>query len=335
MRFLPSARALRAVAIALCAALLAASAAQAEMAKGDGGKVRLLVNPSGTQSFPPFAIQKFALDKKHGFALETVPTTGAQAQTTALQSGSADIGMFGWTDIARMRNAGIGVVGIAPFLTWANTVVVPVDSPIKTLGDLKGKKVGVFTRIGLDWITMRAAAKKAYGVDLETETTVHEGAVPLLRGLIEQSQLDATQMFNDLTPAMVASGKFRVLVRIRDLIMHELALPDTPFLLYTAYGKYAEAKPNNVKAFLAAYQEAMQILQTNDAVWFERAKELKVMEEPVVMELIKASRPALMSKFSPHTENDIRKTFAVLVATAGNMLGMTELPAAFMTVEYQ
>lgn len=308
---------------------------RADMMKGDGGKVRLLVNQSGTQSFPPFVMQKFGLDKKYGFVLETVPTTTTQASRTAIQAGGADIGLFGWTDIARMRGAGIEVVGVAPFLTWANTVVVPADSTAKTLGDLKGKKIGVFTRIGLDWIVMRSAAQKAYGIDLEKDAAINEGAVSLLRGLIEQGQLDATQMFNDLTPAMLASGKFRVLGTIRNYI-EQLGLPDTPFLIYTAEGKFAAQKPANLKAFLAAYREAMDILMTNDAVWMERAKELKMMDEAVTATLIKNTRPVLMSKFSPTTEADIRKTFDMLLQAAGvEVLGMNDLGSGFMTTQFQ
>ena len=323
------------IALSLGLTMIAAAGAIADMPKGDGGTLRLLVNSSGTQSFPPFVIKKLALDKKYGFVLETVPTTTTQTSRTAIQGGSADVGLFGWTDIARMRGAGIDVVGIAPFLTWANTVVIPIDSPAKTLADLKGKKVGVFTKTGLDWIVMRAAGVKAYKIDLEKEAQISEGAVPLLRGLIEQGQLDATQMFNDLTPAMLASGKFKLLGKIRGYI-ETLGLPDTPFLIYTVDSKYAAAKPQNVKAYLAAYQEAMHILQTDEAPWLERAGELKMMEEAVVKTLIKETRPVLMSKFTEHTEADIKKTFAMLLELAGaEVLGLNDIGSGFLTTKYQ
>jgi NitT/TauT family transport system substrate-binding protein len=308
---------------------------QADTPKGDGGTLRLLVNYSGTQSFPPFVIKKMALDKKYGFVLETVPTTTTQASRTAIQGGAADIGLFGWTDIARMRGAGINVVGVAPFLTWANTVVVPIDSPAKTLGDLKGKKVGVFTKTGLDWIVMRTAGVRAHKIDLEKDAQISEGAVSLLRGLIEQGQLDATQMFNDLTPAMLASGKFKLLGKIKDYI-EVLGLPNTPFLIYTATDKYASEKPQNVKAYLAAYQEAMHILSTDEAPWLERAGELKMMDEAVVKTLIRETRPVLMSKFTETTEADIKKTFDILLEVAGpEVLGLNDLGNGFVTTKFQ
>ena len=40
--------------------------------KGDGGTIRLLVNPSGSQSFPGFVIKRYGLDKKYGFDLQTI-----------------------------------------------------------------------------------------------------------------------------------------------------------------------------------------------------------------------------------------------------------------------
>jgi len=41
--------------------------------RGDGGKIRIVINPTGTQSFPTFVLQKFGLDKKHGFELQIDP----------------------------------------------------------------------------------------------------------------------------------------------------------------------------------------------------------------------------------------------------------------------
>ena len=60
--------------------------------KGDGGKVRLLANPAGTNSFIPFVMQKYKLDAKYGFELQVVPAVNQQAMLTAVQAGGAEIG---------------------------------------------------------------------------------------------------------------------------------------------------------------------------------------------------------------------------------------------------
>jgi NitT/TauT family transport system substrate-binding protein len=302
--------------------------------KGDGGKVRVLYSEVGTNSFPPFVIKKFALDKKYGFELQPIAAATQQATLTALQAGGGDVGILDWITLARVQNAGVKLIGVAPFLIWANTVMVKTDSPYQTLGDLKGKKIGIYSRNNLDWVVVRTHAHRRYKVDLEKEATHHEGAVPLLRGLMDQGQLDAVQMFNSLTPDMVASGKFRILATIRGLIK-ELDLPDTPFLLYAADSGFAAAHPARMKAYLAAYREAIEILRKDDAVWIERGNMMKLQGQALTLFRDEA-REDMMNKFEPQTETDIRKVFSVLLETGGSQLiGIDALPKEFMTLAYQ
>ena len=304
--------------------------------KGDGGTIRLMVNMAGTQSFPPFVISKLGLDKKYGFVLKTTPSATTQTTTTGFQSGDADIGMMGWNDLSRIIGGGVKVVGIAPFLGWANTVVVPASSSIKTLGDLKGKKVGVYSRTGLDWVVMRANALKLYSLDLDKDVTIQEGAISLLRGLMEQNQLDATQMFNDLTAPMVVSGKYRSLGRIQELLA-QLSLANVPFLMYAVSTGYAAAHPANVKAFLAAYRETIDALEKENALWAEHAREMSMTDEETIAALRDQTRPMLAGSFKAGDEAAIRQTWDVLVATAGaqTLGGMAQLADHFMTMEYQ
>jgi NitT/TauT family transport system substrate-binding protein len=304
-------------------------------AEGDGGTVRLLYNEPGTNSFVPFVIKKFALDKKHGFVLAPIPTTTTQAAITSIQAGGADVATFGWNDVGRMIDNGIGVIGVAPFLRWgADFIVVPTDSPIKTLADLKGKRVGAGYKTALNWIVMRAVGEKMYGIDIEKEATPYEGSPTLLRGLIENGQLDATHIFNSIEPSMVATGKFRPLAKISDLV-HMFGLPDTPFLLYAFDTKYVTAKPDNVRAFVAAYEDAVKILRTDDAVWLERGKQLEFSDDVSAL-FRREARTDIWLDFAPDTEGNIRNVFDVLLPIAGaEALGIVKMPDHFMTREFQ
>lgn len=302
---------------------------------GDGGIVRLMVNLAGDTSFPPYVIQKLALDRKHGFTMQVIPSNTVQSTTTGFQSGAGDIGMYGWNDLARIKAGGVNIVGIGPFLGWANTIVVPANSSIHNIGDLKGKKVGVFNRTGLDWTVARAVAKSKYQLDLETDIVLQTGAVPLLRGLMEQGQMDASQMFNDFTAPMVVSGKFRLLASTKELVS-QLGLPETPFIVYTADTGYAAAHRPNVRAFLAAYRDAIDALETDDDIWVEPAAALGITDAATLDALRKQTRPMLMSRFAPDAEANIRKMWDILVATAGaETLGMSQLTNGFMTLDYQ
>src|SRR5258708_21968355 len=206
----------------------------AEVAKyqGDGGKLRLMTNPLGTDSFARYTMQKYQLDKKYGFDLQFVPFTSTPAQITVLQAGGGDVGTMNWVDVSRLRNAGVKISGIGPMVKWCDHFVVPIDSPIRSAGDLKGRKLGIVNRTNLNWLVLKTLALKEYKMDLEKEATLVEGGPTLMRGLLEQGQLDAAVSFNIFTPGLVLTGKFRVLAQTRELTM-QLGLPDVAFVFYT------------------------------------------------------------------------------------------------------
>ena len=303
--------------------------------QGDGGEIRIVINQTGTQCFPTMMVQKFGLDRKHGFELQIMTSANTQAEVIAIQSGNVDFGIWNWPDVARMWQAGTKVVAIAPSLKWVNTLVVPADSPAKTLIDLKGKRIGVLRRSGLDWIVVRALAQKKYGFNIEAETRIQEATIPLLRGLIDQGQLDATIMYGDYTPAMVATGKYRLLSTIGDYV-NQLGIPDAPYSLVAAGMDFAARHRQNVKAFLAAYREAVDILLNDDAIWSEESKILNITEPALVPKLRDRTRPLFVKKFTSENVAAIRRTFDVLLKTAGpGPLGMTQLPGDFITLAYQ
>jgi NitT/TauT family transport system substrate-binding protein len=247
-----------------------------EVVKGDGGTVRLLYSEFGSNSFPATLMKKFELDRKHGIVIELVPSASDKVRMATLQAGGAEVATLDWGDVARMRKAGVDIVGVSPFLRLgADFSVVPVNSPIKTLGDLKGKKFGVYNRNSLDFILERAVAKAKHQVDLDKETTIQEGAAPLMWALMDQGQLDATEAFNSVAPAMIATGKYRALAKVSDLVTR-LGLPETPYLFYAFNGAWVKAHPQNTRAFVAAYHDVIDLLRTNDQVWIDRGAEMKM-----------------------------------------------------------
>jgi NitT/TauT family transport system substrate-binding protein len=303
--------------------------------QGDGGIVRLTNQAAGTNAFAVYTMQKFKLDKKYGFQLQVIPAGNSQAAMTALQAGGADVAVADLMMLSSLRHAGAKLIAVVPMFKWGDHIIVPTDSPIQNLGDLKGKKVGTDTRNDTTWFVIRAAAMKMYNLDIEKEASVQEGGVGLLRGLIEQGKLDATFIYNNITPAMTVTGKFRVLYQMRDL-MAPLGLDgDVPFLFHAASETYAASHPANMRAYLAAYRESVQIMNVNDEVWMEAGR-IQKMADAAIPPLRDEMRADLMSKFAPDTEASIRKMFDILLATAGpKVLGMSKLPDVFMTMQYQ
>lgn len=326
-------------ALALFVAIAAGGVAHAEIParyKGDGGVVRLPANDNSTQVWHLAAMRKYQLDQKYGFQLKIVPAATPQMTATIVQSGGAEIAIFQFLDVARLRKAGVKIIGVGPFLQWgADHFVVPANSTVKNLGDLKGKKIGLFSRTSLDWILDQAVFRNVYGMNVEKDLTIHEGAVGLIRGLIENGQLDGAHMYNNLTPAMVAAGKVRVLHQMKE-VLDKLGLPEIPFLFYSSPEEYLASHPQNIRAFLAAYREAIDILNREDTVWLEHGKALQMTPESIVL-LRDEMRVDLWKAFKPSTEADMQKVFEFLLKEAGPQAlgGLTEYPEGFMTRDYQ
>ncbi|WP_441231347.1 ABC transporter substrate-binding protein [Tardiphaga sp. 215_C5_N2_1] len=319
--------------LALFASSVIGSAADAAP-KGDGSTIRMMLNPAGTMSFPPFVIKKFKLDEKYGFKFETINYTNANTATAAMQSKSAEMIVYEWLATARIIDGGIPVVGVAPFMTYINTVLEPADSTIKTLADLKGKKLGVHSKTSYDWMIMQAAAKQKYNIDLAKEVTIQEAAAPLLRGASDQGQLDATQMWNSLAADMLASKKYKTLITIRQ-ITEDLGIPTVPYLFFGMRADYVKEHPDNVKAFVAAYQEVYDILMANDQVWEERGAEMKLSPEGIVAFRDQVRRD-LVKKFTPDMNAALDKTFDIVFKVAGpEVIGFTKMPPNMLSLDYQ
>lgn len=322
------------VAIAMLAIGIVSPAIGQSAPKGDGGTIRMMASPYGSQSFIPFVMEKFKLDKKYGFELKPIAFSDSKAAAGFVQSGNAEIAIFDWTSMAVMRNAGIDVIGIAPFITYVSTIVVPMDSPVRGVADLKGTKFGIFSRQSSDWILVDALARSKFGLDLSKQAELQQGAPPLLRGSLERGALNATIMFSSIAPDMLATGKYRNAFAIRD-VTDELGLPLAPYLLIGTTERYAKERPENVRAFVAAYKEVFEILMKDDSVWAEQGANMKL-TSPALEFYRDQMRRDLLKEFSARDNETLRKTFDVLVATAGTeTLGIEKMPPTILTLDYQ
>ena len=176
----------------VAAALVTAAGPSAVKAQtpfqGEGGSVRVLSFPSGND-YPFWAISKLGLDKKYGFNLVNVPAQPGGAVATAFRSGAVDGGSMNWIELARLRTNNEKVTAVTPFLQMPNVFVVPTNSPIKSMADLKGKVVGTYYRFAPEWVLAVASTKKKANFDLRTDSKMHEAGPGLLRGLMATASL--------------------------------------------------------------------------------------------------------------------------------------------------
>ena len=165
----------------------------------------------GTLNWELAAIAEEKLAQQNGITIKTEALAGPEAGKIGIQGGSLDMVVADWIWVAQQRLQGQDLTFV-PFSALHGALVVPQDSAIKDLKDLKGKRLGVAGG-GQDknWILLKTAAQKSLGLDLAQTMTVTFGAPPLLSEALKQGRLDAVLTYWNQAIKLEAQGYRKIL----------------------------------------------------------------------------------------------------------------------------
>ncbi len=227
--------------------------------------LRLGILQFGTVQWLAVTIRALGLDAAHGFAFETVLLANNDAARVALMAGSADIAVTDWLFAARQRQDGTAL-SFAPFSASAGGVMVPQSSPIHTLADLHGHRLGVAGGANdRSWLLVQAAAR-LQGLDLARDTPLNYGAPPLLGAKLEQGELDALLTFWTFEARLESQG-FREAFSVADCTRALGLPPDLDLLGFVFRADWAAAHRPAIDGFLRAAAEAQDRLAADPALW--------------------------------------------------------------------
>ena len=249
------ARLLAAVAVAFGLTLSGQTAAAAQT-KLTVGKAA----PNADPIIPVNVGDKLGIFRKHGLDLTIVDFAGGAKMSQALAAGSIDIGDGAGTEMAFVAKgapmlAVCETAGPVPFLS----VGVPFDSPIRSIGGLKGKKIGVSTAGSLtNWLTKELARKQAWGPDGVTAVTIGNGPAAIIAAFRERL-VDADISTTSLFLSMEENKTGRVLIPVT-----QFAGSMASGTLY-ASKRLMESDPKAVRAFIAGWIETVDFIRTHKA----------------------------------------------------------------------
>lgn len=228
--------------------------------------LRVAVLKFGTVNWELDVIKHNGFDQANGFEMEIQGLAGKAAAQVAFQGGEADIIVSDWVWVARQRAAGKDYVFI-PYSKSVGGLMVPADSPVQTLADLKGMKIGIAGGpVDKSWLILQAYAKVTDGFDLKGETEQVFGAPPLIFKTALQGEIGGVINFWHFMAKLDAKG-FRQVASVADAA-HELGLdPDTPLLGYVVKGEMLRDNPQLVAGFAASSRAAKELLASDDAEW--------------------------------------------------------------------
>src|SRR5258708_5429677 len=228
-------------------------------------RIRLAVQRTGTLAWELDVIKTHGLDRKLDLVIEPIELASTEAGKIALKGGSADLMLSDWLWVARERSLGDGLV-FYPSSSTLGAVMVPAQSTIRELTDLKGKKLAVAGGpLDKSWLLLQALARRA-GIDLRKQATVVYGAPPLLAEKALQGELDATLTFWNFCADLESKGQKRAIAM--DDVMKGLAAKGPVAIVgYTFDSGWAARNQSTVDPFLEATRQAKAILPSAQSEW--------------------------------------------------------------------
>ena len=169
--------------------------------------VRAGVLKFGTVNWLLNVVQHHGLDTKHGYKLEQLELASSNATSVALLSGEVDTIVTDWFWALRQRAAG-ETLRFFPYSRTLGALIVKPSGPVKSLADLKGRKIGVAGGpLDKSWLLMRAWTREQGIGDLAEVAEPVFAAPPLLAEKMRGAEFDATLIFWHYAARLEGAGR--------------------------------------------------------------------------------------------------------------------------------
>ena len=222
--------------------------------------LRIAVQTSGTLDW-----ELSVLPESPDFKIETQPVATAEAAKIALQSGAVDMIVSDFLWVSQTRNTGFDFT-FYPYSNTSGALVVAANSPIHSVKDLVGKRVGIAGG-GLDknWLLLQAVGKKE-NVDLNKTIEKAFGAPPLINEQLKSQRVNAVLTHWHFAAQLESQG-YKQLLDGKALQQKLGISENVPTLGYVFKQSWANAHKSELKAFFVATSEAKNRLCDDAELW--------------------------------------------------------------------
>lgn len=203
---------------------------------------------------PPFAAESLDLFAEAGLDVRLIAFRGGAAAQEAMTAGAVDIITYFGPAVALAVSRGAREQMVATIsagaLGWK--MIVPVDSPIRTIEDLEGRTVGISTTASTSDMASLWVAERA-GVTLQQIPLGAGALIPSLRA----NQVDAIVFSALLTSKEVLEGRARTLISLGEV------MEPTMMNVYVASQNMIDNRPDELRAVLGVIWEALDHMKAN------------------------------------------------------------------------
>jgi NitT/TauT family transport system substrate-binding protein len=280
--------------------------------------IRVAVQKTGTFAWELAVIRAHGIDKQANLSIQAIDLASPEAGKIALRAGSADIILSDWLWVSRERGLGAKLT-FYPYSSALGAVMVPAASPIRTLADLKGRKLAVAGGpIDKNWLLLQARLKQD-GIDLKSQATIVYGAPPLLAAKTLSGEMDATINYWNFCAALEAKG-FRRVAGVEDLLSGLGAKGRMAMIGYVFDEAWGNTNHDVIARFITTTRMAKEMLSTSDAEWEKIAPLTGASDAATLRAYRDRYREGIPRRLIVDEETDARALYRVLAAIGGREL---------------
>jgi NitT/TauT family transport system substrate-binding protein len=219
-------------------------------------KLRVMVAPTAFEAV--YIARDQGIFAKHQLEVEILPGGAPDAMIPLLLNGQIHYGMSSGlatvTAISKGLPVRLALSNLNSGAPATAALLAPVDGPVRTIADLKGRKVGLSSLRNQPHLGMLIATK-AEGVE---DVSYVEVPAAALIAAAEKGTVDAIYALDPHKSAALASGKFRMIDEVVAKFMG-----GAPAVTFTAAKDFLDKNPQVAKAFVAAMTEAFEHANAN------------------------------------------------------------------------
>jgi NitT/TauT family transport system substrate-binding protein len=231
----------------------------------------------GAQEFVDFVMERHGLLGEAGLKADRMKSLSPANLHLMVAERKVDIGFGGFTTMATARGEGKDIIVIYGVFSPVNMVFVRKESPIRTLTDLKGKKLGVFGGPGSTTFAFLAVlAKNWYGIDLFKDTELVTAPAPALVELLGKGDVDAALLGTVESIQTFAHDRYRVLADLSAEYKAHQGGRAPAHVTVATNEEFARTNPDIVRDYLKAYKKALEYVHAHPEVWDEFGASIKV-----------------------------------------------------------
>jgi len=294
--------------------------------------VKIGVATSGGTTMPALVISQQKLDEKNGLKIEW-----ARLDQNALQKAFAlrqfDVSFAEVaSDLIRQRARGDKVKAVYSGIMANVYVVAKKDAPYASFGDLKGRKVGLYSLTSSSTAALVKVVRERWKLDLRKDFELVVAPPPVLAGLLQKGDIEAMVNVDPLVLRVLDSGNYK---QIMDLDGEWQKLAGARLLVTTiaVWEDYAQKNPDVVRRLVRTYREAVDYINRNPQAYvgtgFIKGSGMK--ETP---EVVKVFQERFTKLYTATWDQSLINANRAVFDVAIEMGNLESVPADWYTFDY-